>query len=851
MSLKKILITVMVLIILTVSTTSCTLFDKIKGADGGDGGKNYPDGAIAITEDNFYDYFEIKTTATCDYNFYTGNTDAVAYVAIVPLQSYKNVVGKIKFDVNTRIYKWYGPESYKISNTEESLLLGKDIVNGNYKMTVQKSNAYTDPYDDPFKVDTESIGISVNSVDGYLLLDERVKNPNELEALTKEQKDASRSVYTEVSALINALRSDFGEANSYAYQINRGYEILSYYGNALSKKSSYTPVGLKVNKSDNVFEYMDRKHYSTDGKWYEQSIRPNTDLVGVSESGFSMDEVLSECAPIWDMLDENAIYIKESDGVYTAYVSLHDMKKSEWRKHIISSFDTYGMTTRHDKFLVKYQYYFTNNGLEFYIALDYEDYTYTTERYCGAKYSAKQTIIDINNTTVELYTEKTHDFVLADNFEDASFFKNGLIEIDSSTTQFSYKTFSDQYKDEVDPRYYNYLPIRILESGVYNFTPDKQTIHILDETGKVYGYYDENNYFPAGLYYIRSNYVNYGITEMTVTVESRIYEDYADIHSVNTVLRESDSFEFEFEGNGDLNAFLFTPDHSGIYSLGNHKNINVLIYDKANLDECESNVWPSNLNVELVGGKEYVIALECVNYGDNKERFTYSGNIRYIGEAIKENSELGYEWIDVVLSDNSTFKVTPENVGYYYVEYEYADGKEIINGYAYDSDGKFHYEYKTVEINGKEVRVFALDKNTAYTVNPELNMNEYFKGKARLVCYEMGVTESESITIPTSEYITITTADLNTPYSSSTFTFTVTEKCRLLITLDSDSFALYDENGRRYMFTVYPTYQDEEFGVEAEYVKDLQPGRYTIVFLIEDADSKTGPKTITVRLLME
>ena len=133
----------------------------------------------------------------------------------------------------------------------------------------------------------------------------------------------------------------------------------------------------------------------------------------------------------------------------------------------------------------------------------------------------------------------------------------------------------------------------------------------------------------------------------------------------------------------------------------------------------------------------------------------------------------------------------------------------------------------------------------------ENNMNEYFKGKARLVCYEMGVTESESITIPTSEYITITTADLNTPYSSSTFTFTVTEKCRLLITLDSDSFALYDENGRRYMFTVYPTYQDEEFGVEAEYVKDLQPGRYTIVFLIEDADSKTGPKTITVRLLME
>ena len=840
---KKRLALALILSIILTCITSCAIFSK-------NGGKNYPEGSIALTEDNFSDYFEIKTTATCDYNFYTETTDAAAYVAIVPLQSYKEVAGEIKFDVNTRVYKWYGNESFKISHKEESLLLGKDIVNDTYKLSIQKSNI-SDPYDDPFKVDSESVGISVNSVYGYLIIDDEAKQPNEMEALTKEQRDASDSVYAEVEALLDELKHAFNSAESYTYQISQGYEIKSYYGDALSQKSSLTPYTLKVNKSDNLFEYLNRKHYSIDGDWYEQSIKHGSNLIDVSPSGFSMDSICEECAPVWDMLDANAIYIKEQDGTYSAYVSLYDMTNNKWNENIRSYFNTYGMTTRYDKFVVKYKYYFTNIGLDFYISIDYDDYSYPTNRYCGAQYNANQTIMNINNTKVELYSEDTHDFALADNFEDASFFKHGLVEIDGSTTELSYTTFSDQYKDEINPPYQNYLPVKILESGVYNFTPDKHTIHILDESGMVYGYYDDNNYFPAGLYYIRSNYVHYGTTRITVSVESRIYNDYADIHSPDTTLRENDSFEFEFEGNGDRNAFLFTPDHSGIYALGNHDNVNVLVYDKANLDEYESSIWPSNLNVELIGAKEYVIVLECVNYGDNTDHFTYSGKIEYIGQPTGENAPIGYEWTEVVLSGSCFFTVTPENVGFYYVEYEYECGKEIINSYVRNLNGSAHYEYKLVEIGGKEVRVYALNKDTVYTLHPSVNTNEYFKGKARLVCYEAGITESESITVPTSEYITITTSDLNTPYSSSTYTFTVTEKCRLLITVDSDSFALYDEKGRRYMFTVYPTYEDEEFGVEAEYVKDLQPGTYNIVFLVEDIDGKTGERTITVRLLTE
>lgn len=838
---KKYLILIFVLLLALATVTSC------KGENNGnnsDDEMNYPEGAIALTKENFTDYFDIKTTATCDYNYYIESTEAVAYVAFVPKQDYKDAVGSVTFDVDTRVYKWYGNENFKISNSEEHILLNSDIPNGSYRLTIQgSSNSSTDPY----KIKTNTIGITVNSVEGYVLVDEREKEKDELSSLTDEERNSSRSVYSELSSLINNFKSDFSTADSYNYIRNANYMFTSIYGNAMSKSGSTLGYSYKIDKANNRFETPQGKFYSINDSWYEQSIWSG--LVRTSETGNDMAMAQEGSTPVWDVLDQSAVYVKESECKYTAYVSLKDMKDGVWRKNIISELNQYGLTTKHDKFVVKYHYDFTD-GFNFYVSIRYEDVRYHVD-YCAVAYDAEQRITALNNSTVDLYDAKSHKFMLADNFEDAVLFKNGLVEIDGDTAEISYTTYSTQYEGVKYPSYENYLPLRILEGGVYNLLSDEQSVEILDENGRKYGYYDTDNYYPAGLYYLEIKYVPYGKTDVKLTVESRIYEDYADLYAPDHIWDVGDSFALEFEGNGDKCAVAFTPEYDGIYSFGYHDNVSIYYYDKNDLNSPVTETWQPLHNVELVGGTEYVLALECVNYGDSTERFTFTSEVKYIGEITPNGTVIDNDWNSVLAFDETEFVITVPTLGYYYVEYERDDGKDVQGGSFYTEDGKWYYQYKTVTVGDKEIKAYVLEPGKTYTYMPGLNMHEYFKGRLRLVCYEEGVTENSEITVTDDGYITITTSNLNTLYSSSSFTFTVTENCRLLITVDSDFFALYDESGRRYGTVTYPTYDDAEFGIETNYIKDLKPGTYTIVFSIDSEYATLGVKTASVRIEIE
>ena len=811
-------------------------------SSGGEQKNELPEGAIALTKDNLEDYFEIKTTAKCDYNIYEETTQAVAYVAIVPLGDYSTVTGRISFDIDTRVYRWFGIGDYKISNTEQYLFLDNAIVNKNYKLTIQDSYSSSDP----FKIKEETVGVTVHSVSGYVIPQSGKNEPNEIESLTEAQIAGSDAVKTEIEELLNNFKSGFDSTRSYTFINNHGYSLFSYYGGDMSKIQKPIGNGFKIDKLNNRFEDSSSKYYSIDEVWYKQWIYPGTNLVKSSKSGLDIDSAIINSQPSWNIIDPNAVYLNIEDGKYVGYVTLKDMEDSVWKEQIKSAFEPYGITTKYDKFIVKYEIGFVDGDFNFYVSIRYYDPKYHVE-YVDIRYDAVQRVTALNSSEVKLYDSSEYSFMLADSLEDAAFFKNGLLEIDCKTSKIVYKTFSDKYQNEPYPPYENYLPILIKEGGVYNFTTNTKTITILDENGKVHGYYDSYNYFPAGLYYIRSNYVAYGVTDVIVEVESRIYEDYIDKYSASESITTGDSFTFEFEGNGDRNAVLFTSMDSGIYSFGKHPNISVYVYSADDPEELISEAWGPNLSLYLNGDSSFIIVFECINYGDNTDKLSFTGLFEYIGEVTQSETELGFDWIDVTLFGELSFIIKPDRVGYYYVEYEPIPDDPHKEGVFYDSNEKPYYVYDLILIGDNEVKVYAFDA-TEYTYLITTSMNTYSRGRMRLVCYEEGISETTDITIKSDEYTTITTSDLNTVYSSSSFKFNLIESGRLLIDLNSDFFALYDENGRRYGTTTYPTYIDTEFNnKETNFISNLKPGNYTIVYTIEHSYSKPGVKTANIR----
>ena len=811
--------------------------EKGGGTEGGN--NNYPKGAVALTMENFEDYFDVKTTATCEYNFYDEATEAVAYVAIVPKADYTDAVGKVFFNVDTRVYQWLGNNKFKISNQEQYILFDEKISNGSYKATIQLDGEY--------RIDSESVGVTLSAVEGYVIPTLLPEEKNELENLTDEQKSASVSVIEEISPQIEAFKTAFQAAESFTYYIGSNYTLTSIYGAGKTEKKSQNGYNYYIDKKNSRFETRNGKYYLDGGSWYHQMLMSGINLVLTERSGMDMDTVLEDTTPVWQLIDLNATYLKTDDGKYTAYVSLWDMQDGFWKDQIKSALSGYGVTTGYGRFVVTYKYDFTDGKLDFYIHVSHSDPRYPVEYY-DVTYELSQKLSALNVTTVELYTPQTHEFMLADSFEDAKLFNNGLIEVDGSTKSFSYKTYTTSDYGYDHPDVVNYLPIRILEGGVYNFTPDKKTVTLLNEDGRVHGHYDRDNYFPAGLYYLKSNYVSYGLDTVTVTVDSRIYEDYGDLYDPSGDILDENTFECLFEGNGDVNVLTFNPTKSGIYDFGDHDHVAIDVYESTNLDAPVESAWAPRHAFVLEAGKNYVLSMECVNYGDRADPFTYSGSAKYVGAPTTGTLPLTEQWQDVVIyGDLATFLITPTEVGSYYVEYELLDGMFVNGGGFYTEDGKYYSRWKSVTVDGKDIYAYSLDR-VSYTYSPSVYMNDYFKGRIRLVCYEKGVTESSALTLYEDKYTTITTSSLNTEYSSSTFIFTIDKAYKLLVTVDSDFFAVYDQNGKKYGTSVFPTYTDTAFGgVETKYISRLEKGTYTIVFKIDEY-SDPGIKTAAMRL---
>ena len=144
---KKLLLITLTLVLIIFALVGCK---QKSGTPSADDTKNYPEGAIPLTLENFEDYYEIRVTTDLDVDYtedYSGVhkfTKAESYVALVPKADYLASSGRVEFILNSGISIGYSSTSqFKIAQGVQHILLGEGIRNGSYRMTAQSDNDYT------------------------------------------------------------------------------------------------------------------------------------------------------------------------------------------------------------------------------------------------------------------------------------------------------------------------------------------------------------------------------------------------------------------------------------------------------------------------------------------------------------------------------------------------------------------------------------------------------------------------------------------------------------------------------------------------------------------------------------
>ena len=797
----------------------------------------YPEGAIVLTAENLTDYFDVRVDTDVSYNYDYEQTETDCYVAFVPKRDYTECVGEVTFVVNTTLRQHLNVSGeFKAVIGKQTLRIGDGITNASY------SGGRSAGRDYPYWVDEDTEGLTIESVSGYVIPGKSEEQV--LPSFTEDQLDASESVFAEIRNRVDGFRVRFENAKSYHYSRATKYDLGSLYGEGKSV-SGILADKYSIDKKNNIYQDSRAKYYMHDGMPAEQWIDANG-LVVVEDSGFTPESFLEATVPCWELYDPSAVYVKESDNLYVGYTTLSLMREGEWRESVTDTLADYGITSRYNKFAVRYEISFDESSFLFSASVELYDPRYPVH-FVDIAVSEVQKISDVDNLELSLYSPDSHKFRLPDNSADAVRYKPGMIGIDGKTEEFTVTVYSDDYEGYNNTQVENWLTVNITESGVYSFTPDGFIGIYGEDLRKSYR---SGDYFEAGIYYIVLKSVLYGIRERSFTVEFRAYKDFGD-KDAPVAIGGDGNIEFVLEGQGDTVVFAYTPAESGIYDFGEWESIALYVYPADSPEECVANAWPSMLTVRLDGGVKYLLVFECVNYGGESEEIEYNHTVRMLGNPIEAGSRIDESWSDIFLWGAEEHYLTVEisKTGIYYVEMERTAGQAIEYGSFYTEDGKSVVpRAESAVIDGRTVQLQALEPGR-YIYRPSLYASRYFDGRARLVLHTLGVDEKQEVVIGSDGYVTLTTSELNTYHSSSSFYFEISEAAYLLVTEESDSFTLYDESGRAYYFSVYPPYIDGELSCHKTSTV-LKPGVYTIIFKIGEY-SKLGVKEAEVRLLPE
>ncbi|MBQ2876772.1 MAG: hypothetical protein IJE25_07165 [Clostridia bacterium] len=805
---KKILLTVIITIVCLIIASCGDSSDNgtQNSPSKDDPSKNYPDGAVALTENNLDDYFDIKVRTELNYNGYTYSTTATTYVSFVPKGEYSEVSGEVCFDINTRIKQNItGNFETKVAQLEERILLLAPLNNTSHVLGV---NGGSGTLNDPsFMVVSGTDNITVKSVYGYIIPGE--KEQNEYESITDEEKALSDEVLSELAELVSSFETAYRQSKSHSISSATVYKLGSLYGSGLSVNRTSTLASHRIDIGNGRFTYNEDICYRT-GDEYVREYLNSFDLVETDASPYTLDFVLEQAEAEFSLFDSSAIYVKNTDSSYFGYTTLSAMKNSFVKEQLIKLLDEYGVTGKYNEFVVKYSFSFEEGAFYFNAKIDHLDYNYHVH-FVDIDVTFYQNITELNSCTIELYSEAGHKAALSDNKEDAVRFKSGLVEIDETTDLIYFSTLGKSYPGYTRPDQENFLPIHIKEGGVYKFKGDYS--YIYDSTGRSF----DEDYFTAGIYFLELSNVVYGVTNRVLEVSCDIYEDYGKLTDP-TPLGADGSFVARLEAHADRVVFSFTPDKSGMYEFPVMSNVNIYAYYADDIEHYFIFIPNSFPSVYLEEGIAYVFAFVYEVYGEEDDpTVTHSGKLEFIGDPPTEIAVVGKEPSEIfVRSDTAYLNFTVDALGEYTVNIDHIRGWSDPSFTVTPYDPKDKIDYDLIRyVDGRPIYTLTPGK---YVIDISMNPNAYLVANVSVVTVTEGVDEVKEAVI-TDEPTLVRSSTLTTILSKSRTYFTVDDTSVLTSLAGSSFYTLYSEDGTR-------------LGSAGQYSKsyELEAGRYYILF---------------------
>lgn len=796
------------------------------------GNNDYPAGAEEIKVDNFNDYFDVKVTTDISENYFEDDaqcskqTKAVSYVAFIPKTNYSAVVVELKFKLNSKISMGYSNIGDPVNSVEQTITLNKGITNKSF--TITKENDYT------YNVVSGSNNITIKSVTGYVMPGKDIYELNEYENVLQTQTlENSNIVKSELETVINTYKEKFNNANSYKYTPTSYYEFKSIYGTGrdVTNKVNLGNNGYSVDKENKIYSTSLYNYYVKNDSVYRQ-YKNQFGLVEENvKENMDINTFIDDVAPSFEgLFDENAIYVKNGTEYY-GYITLDKMSNDNIVGYFKEHLQNHKITSNWDKFVVKYSYLIQDESFLFEVELHYANALYDNEYYDNtAVYGFK--ISSLNKAQPTIYVAGKDSFALEDNKEDALKYLTGLVEVDSSTTEIKFSICNTQ-QGEASSGDRNYLPIRIKESGLYEFYIDGRKVDIYSaETN-----YTSQYYYNEGLYYYYESYVPYGKTDITIQVVGSELDDYADMDNALDIT--GNTLPVYLENVKDKQAFKFIPAETGLYEF---------IFEDQYITICAYNINDFNSyfdatsyyhTIYFEGGIEYVLTVEHNNQEIDIVDTTI--DIDYIGMPSIEAPEITSEPIEVLFGNNlfhCYFDIIKP--GYYVLNVNQTAGYEsdsihLCNEYGDTSGVK---EVKVTLEDG--TKAFYLTEGRHY-VGFDIYSNTYFKGT---ISYELKVPtviKEEKITLSFENYSNVSEI-LPTIGSKLTIWFEIHEKCNLL-SPTTGLGRIYYEDGRivqRY----YNTNCNDVFhgNIECYCWKELEPGKYYMI--LENIDTSGSSRTV-------
>ena len=796
------------------------------------GGNNYPDGAEEIKVDNFNDYFDVKVTTDISENYFEDNgqylkqTKAVSYVAFVPKNNYSKVTVELKFQLNSKISIGYSNIGDLVESNEQSITLNNGITNKSF--TITKENDYT------YNVVSGSNTITITSVTGYVMPGKDIYELNEYEtALQTQTTEDSNLVKSELETVINNYEYKFNNANSYKYTPTSYYEFKSIYGTGrdTTNKVNLGNNGYSVDVQNKIYSTSLYNYYVKNDSVYRQ-YKNQFGLVEENvEEDMSPETFISEVSPSFEgLFDENAIYVKNGTEYY-GYITLDKMSNDYISEYFKSHLQNYNITSNWDKFVVKYSYLLNDESFLYEVELHYANALYPNEYYDNTiVYGFK--ISNLNKENLTIYVAGKDSFALEDNKEDALKYLTGLVEVDSNTTEIKFST-CNTHTGEPSSMDRNYLPIRIKESGLYEFYIDGRKIEIYSaETN-----YTSQYYYNAGLYYYYESYVPYGKTDITIQVVGSELNDYADMNNPVDIL--DNTIDVYLENVKDKQAFKFVPAETGLYEfIFEEQFIRIYAYT---LDDFNSYFDATSYyhSIYFEKGKQYILTVEHSNH--DIDILSTTIGIEYVGMPNMETPEIKSEPTEVLFGNNLSywyFDIT--TAGYYLLNVNKTGGYGSNTIHICDEYGDT-YGVKEVKVALPDgTKAFYLTEGRHYA-RFDITSNSYFKGTINYELKVPTIIKEQEIILSFDNYVEVSEI-LPTIGSKLTIWFEITEKCNLL-SPTTGLGRIYYEDGRIVQRNSSTNYTDVfHNNIECYCWKELEPGKYYMI--LENVDTSGSSRTV-------